>query len=81
MPFDPELIDWHHYLLEVHCPGIEENVSPLIRDKMSKDAKPLARHDDLADDRRSGDRHEHRPALMRTHEAGFARLTYKQPRR
>ena len=79
MPFDPELIDWHHYLLEVHCPGIEENVSPLIRDKMSKDAKPLARHDDLWQMiEEVADRHEHRPALMRTHEAGFARLTYKQ---
>ena len=79
MPFEPERIDWHHYLLEVHCPGIEENVSPLIREKMAKDAKPLKRHDDLwMMIEEVADRHEHRPALMRTHEAGFARLTYKQ---
>ena len=79
MPFDPERIDWHHYMLEVHCPGIEENVSPLIRDKMKKDAKPLARHDDLWEMiEEVADRHDHAPALLRTHEAGFSRLSYRQ---
>ena len=79
MPFDPERIDWHHYMLEVHCPGIEENVSPLIREKMKKDAKPLARHDDLwMMIEEVAERHDHAPALLRTHEAGFSRLSYRQ---
>ncbi len=79
MPFDPERIDWHHYMLNVHCPGIEENVSPLIREKMKKDAKPLARHDDLWEMiEEVADRHDHRPALLRTHENGFARMSYRQ---
>jgi long-chain acyl-CoA synthetase len=81
MPFDPELIDWRHYMLEVHCPGIEENVSPLIRDKMKKHAKPLARHDDLwrmIDE--IAERHDHAPALLRTHEDGFAKMSFRELR-
>lgn len=81
MPFDPERIEWRHYMLEVHCPGIEENVFPLIHDRMKKAKKPLARHDDLlALLDQAADRHDHAPALLRTHEDGFARLSYRQLR-
>ena len=79
--FAPEQIDWRDYMLEVHCPGLEENVSPLIREKMKKTRKPLAQHDDLlAFLDEIAERHDLAPALLRTHEDGFARLSYQQLR-
>ncbi len=79
--FAPQRIDWRHYLLEVHCPGLEENVSPLIREKMKKTKKPLAHHDDLlAFLDEIVERHDLAPALLRTHEAGFAKLSFRQLR-
>ncbi|MGC6509000.1 MAG: AMP-binding protein [Myxococcota bacterium] len=79
LPWAPESIDWHHYLLTVHCPGLVENVFPLIEEKKSKSKKPLRTHDhlvDLIDD--MAERFEHVPALMRTHEDGFSRLSYRE---
>ena len=77
--FAPERIDWRDYLLQVHNPGLQENVFPLIEDKMKKTLKPLAQHDDLlAFLDEIAERHDRAPALLRTHEDGFARLSYAQ---
>jgi long-chain acyl-CoA synthetase len=76
--WNPEDIDWRNYLLEVHAPGIMENVAPEIEAKLKKDKKPLRRHDDLlAMLDEAADRHDLAPALLETHEDGFTRISYK----
>jgi long-chain acyl-CoA synthetase len=77
--FAPQRIDWRDYIMQVHNPGLQANVFPLIEDKMKKTAKPLANHDDLlAFLDEIAERHDRAPALLRTHEDGFARLSYVQ---
>lgn len=81
LPWAPEEIDWHYYLLEIHCPGLVENVFPLIEEKRAKSKTPLRKHDhlvDLIDE--VAERFVHVPALMRTHEDGFSRISYKDLR-
>ncbi len=81
MPFAPERIDWLHYMVDIHSPGIEENVSPQIRAKLKKSKNPLAQHDDLWQMMEEiAERHDLAPALMRTHEDGFARMSFREMR-
>ena len=49
VPWKPETIDWRDYIVEVHAPGIRENVAPEIDKKLQKEAKPLRKHDNLLD--------------------------------
>ncbi|MEC7986734.1 MAG: AMP-binding protein [Myxococcota bacterium] len=77
LPWDPEKIDWHDYILRIHVPGIQKNVFPLIEEKRNKEKKPLRPYDhllDLLDE--VADRFGHQPALMCTHEDGFAQISY-----
>jgi len=81
LPWEPEKIDWYDYMLEVHCPGISRHVFPRIDEKIKKDAAPLRRHDTLLallDE--IAERHDRVPALMRTHEEGFTRVSYRDLR-
>jgi long-chain acyl-CoA synthetase len=76
--WNPEDIDWRDYMLEVHAPGIMENVAPEIEEKLKKTKKPLRRHDDLlAMLDEAADRHDLAPALLETHEDGFTRISYR----
>ena len=82
LPWQPHNIDWHDYLLNIHCPGLVENVFPLIEDKKKKEKKPLRHYDhllDLLDE--VAERYEHIPALMRTHEEGFSRISFRDFRK
>jgi long-chain acyl-CoA synthetase len=81
VPFDPETIDWRHYMTVVHVPGLEEHVFPLIDEKITKPKKAMAAYDDLvALLEEVGERYEHQPALMRTEVDGLSRVTFAELR-
>ena len=81
LDWSPEKIDWRHYLLEVHGPGIQKNVSPLIDEKIRKERKALRAHDDLvAMLDNAAEHHDLAPALQRTHEDGFVTVSYRMLR-
>ena len=77
----PESFDWYEYILEIHCPGIERTVVPQIDERIRRPRKPLRPHDDLlAFIEELARRHGHEPALLRTHEDGFTRVSYRELR-
>ena len=81
LPWAPEEMDWFDYLMEIHYPGIERNVTPLIEAKMKRDSKPLRRYDhliDLLDE--AADRHDLAPALQLMEEDGLSRVSYRDLR-
>jgi long-chain acyl-CoA synthetase len=81
LDWSPERIDWRHYLLEIHGPGIQKNVSPLIDEKIRRKRKALRAYDDLIsmlDE--AAERHDRAPALQRTHEDGFTTISYRDLR-
>jgi long-chain acyl-CoA synthetase len=81
LDWSPESIDWRHYLLEVHGPGIQKNVMPLIDKKIAKKRKSLRAHDDLVSMLDNvAERHDLAPALQRTHEDGFTTVSYRSLR-
>ena len=81
LPWLPLDIDWREYILDIHCPGLVENVFPLVEEKKNKKSKPLRSYDHLVDMLDEiAERYEHLPALMRTHEDGFTRVSYKELR-
>ena len=81
LPWLPLDIDWREYILDIHCPGLVENVFPLVEEKRNRESKPLRAYDHLVDMLDEiAERYEHLPALMRTHEDGFTRISYKEMR-
>jgi len=81
LDWHPEKIDWRHYILEVHGPGLQKNVTPLIDEKIKKTVKPIRAHDNLvAMLDNSAEHHDLAPALMRTHEDGFTVVSYRSLR-
>ena len=81
LKWNPEDIDWREYILDIHIPGIDENVVPLIEEKMRRVPKPLRRHDDLVSFiEEIADRHDAAPALMRTHEDGLTTVKFRDLR-
>ena len=81
LPWLPLDIDWREYILDIHCPGLVENVFPLVEEKKNKKSKPLRSYDHLVDMLDEiAERYEHLPALMRTHDDGFTRVSYKELR-
>ena len=79
--WEPENIDWYHYFINIHCPGLEEHVFPLIEEKKQKGPKALPAYDNLIDLLDEvAERHEHLPAFMQTHPDGFIRYSYKESR-
>jgi long-chain acyl-CoA synthetase len=75
--WDPDQIDWHHYMLEIHMPGVVRHVMPQIEEKINKPAKPLRSNDDLiAFLDEVAERFEYAPALLMPHPEGFERLSY-----
>lgn len=49
LPFDPEAIDWRHYWLDVHIPGLEEWVLPKLEEETNKRVTIPRAHRDLAE--------------------------------
>ena len=81
LPWHLEELDWREYILNIHCPGLVENVFPLIEEKKGKESKPLRNYDHLIDMLDEiAERYEHLPALMRTHPDGFQRISFLEMR-
>ena len=81
LPWRPEDIDWRHYMVEVHIPGIMRNVAPEIEKKLDKPKKPLQRHDDLnAMLDELAVRHDHAAALCLLTDDGLTRMSFRQLR-
>jgi len=81
VPWVPESIEWRHYILDVHMVALQEHVFPVIEDKIRKEKRAFRRHDDLVamlDE--LVERHDLAPALLRTEEQGFSRVSYRQLR-
>jgi len=77
LPWSPETLDWHDYLLNAHLPGVEKYVWPQIEAKLQRPKKALRRHDDLVsllDE--AAERHGHAPALLLRHPDGMQRVSY-----
>ncbi len=79
VPWNPEELDWRHYILDVHGPGLVQNVFPEISERVKRTVKPLRAHDTLLDflDELVA-RHDLAPALMRMHDDGLTRVPYRQ---
>lgn len=81
LPWQPEKIDWRHYMHEVHCPGLMKHVWPEIEKKFDRKVTPLRRYDHLLDLLEEvAERHDLSAALMVLEEDGFARVSYRDLR-
>lgn len=79
MQWNPDAIDWRHYFLDVHIPGLEKWVFPEIEKKQKRELKPHKRHSTLVsllDE--MAERHVHAVALSRLEPDGFSRLSFKE---
>ncbi len=77
----PESIDWREWMWDVHVPGLEKWVYPLIEEKMQRELKPLRPYDtlvDLVDE--MAERHDHAVALQRLEKEGLSRTTFRMLR-
>lgn len=79
VPWRPDAIDWRHYWMEVHIPGLEKWVFPQIEEKQKKPLAALRRHETLVallDD--MADRHDLLPALCRLETEGISRISFRE---
>ena len=49
LPWDPEAIDWRHYWLEVHMPGLEKWVFPSLEEEFQAKPKAVYTYKDLVE--------------------------------
>lgn len=77
--YEPEGLDWRHYMHEVQCPGLDRWVFPDLRARIDAPQKPLRAYahlvDMLAD---AAERHGHIPALLRVEADGLSRVSYQE---
>ncbi len=77
----PEAIDWRVWMYEVHLPGLEKWVYPLIEERLQKELKPLRAYETLLDVLdEMADRHDHAVALQRLEQDGLTRVTFRELR-
>ncbi|HVY49105.1 MAG TPA: AMP-binding protein, partial [Minicystis sp.] len=75
--WEPEKIDWRAWMWEVHLPGLEKWVYPLIDEKQQKQLKPLRAYEHLLDVLdEAAERWEHAVALQRLEADGLSRTTF-----
>ena len=77
--WEPEKIDWRTWMWEIHLPGLEKWVYPLIEEKLQKELKPLRAYDtllDLLDE--MAERYDHAVALQRLESEGLTRTTFRE---
>ncbi len=75
----PESLDWRDWLWDVHIPGLEKWVYPLIEERLQKEVKPLRRYDtlvDLLDE--MAERYDHAVALQLLTDEGLTRTTFRE---
>jgi long-chain acyl-CoA synthetase len=77
--WEPEAIDWRKWMWEVHLPGLEKWVYPLIDDRLKRELKPFRPYDNLIDVlEEMADRHDHAVALQRLEKEGLSRVTFRE---
>jgi len=79
--WEPEAIDWRKWMWEVHLPGLEKWVYPLIEERMQRELKALRPYDtllDLLDE--MAERHDHAVVLQRLEKEGLSRTSYRELR-
>jgi long-chain acyl-CoA synthetase len=79
--WEPEKIDWRKWLWEVHLPGLEKWVYPLIEERLTRELKPLRAYETLLDVLdEMAERHDHAVALQRLERDGLSRMSYRELR-
>jgi len=77
--WEPEKMDWRQWMWEVHIPGLEKWVFPLIVEKQRKELKALRKYDTLIDMiEEAAERHDHAVALQMLTDEGLTRTTYRE---
>jgi long-chain acyl-CoA synthetase len=79
LDWSPEKIDWRHYWMEVHAPGLEKWVFPQIEEKQKKSLRQARRHETLVsllDE--MADRHDLTVALQRLEPDGLSRVSFRE---
>lgn len=77
--WEPEKIDWRVWVWEIHLPGLEKWVYPLIEERLLREMKPLRSYDTLIDalDEMT-ERHDHAVALQRLGKEGLSRVSFRE---
>jgi long-chain acyl-CoA synthetase len=81
IPWDPESIDWRHYFLEVHLPGLEKWVFPTLDEERERRAAIHAHRDLLEMFDASVRAYRHRVAFRRVEGEREERFTYGETAR
>ncbi|HTM43953.1 MAG TPA: SDR family oxidoreductase [Polyangiaceae bacterium] len=79
--WEPELLDWRQWFLEVHTPALERWVFPEIERRRARPPRPLRAHETvvaLLEDMTS--RHDLSVALQHVEEEGLTRVSYRDLR-
>lgn len=77
--WEPESIDWRHWFLEIHIPGLEKWVFPQIDERIRRPRKapePHATLTALLDE--MADRFDLAVALQRTEATGLSRVSFRE---
>ncbi len=77
--WEPEKIDWRVWMWEIHLPGLEKWVYPLIDERTKSELKALRPYEHLLDVLdEAAERWEHTVALQRLEKEGLTRTTFKE---
>jgi long-chain acyl-CoA synthetase len=75
----PDSIDWRHWFLEIHVPGLEKWVFPELEERLRRPRKAPARHETLpAMLDEMADRYDLAVALQRTEADGLSRISFRE---
>ncbi len=79
--WEPEKLDWRHWMWEIHIPGLEKWVFPLIDEKQRRELKAIRKYDTLVDMvEEAAERHDHAVSLQLLTDEGLTRTTYRELR-
>jgi len=77
--WEPEKIDWRAWMFDIHLPGLEKWVFPLIDERLQRETKPLRPYDTLLDALdEMAERHDHAVALQRLTSEGLTRVSFRE---
>lgn len=77
--WEPETLDWRWWMWEIHIPGLEKWVFPLIDERKNKEMKALRKYDHLVDMvEEMAERQDHAVALQLLTDEGLTRTTFRE---
>ncbi|HMJ13276.1 MAG TPA: AMP-binding protein [Polyangiaceae bacterium] len=75
----PETIDWRHWFLEIHVPGLEKWVFPHIEERLQRPRRAPERHETLPELlEEMAERYDLAVALQRTEADGLSRISFRE---